>query len=124
MRWYAVHMVQYFKRREGRQRSFLVWENIVLFRAANPREAFEKAKRMGREEEALDDPSLRLNDRLVKKIFAGVRKVVECVDSDKRPNNRTEVSYTEMVLPSEKAVRNLVAGKAVNVRIVDFLSDD
>jgi hypothetical protein len=54
--WYAAHLIEYFKYREGRQRSFL---------------------------------------------------------------HGTEVSYTEMVLPSEKAVHQLAAGKSVNVRIED-----
>ncbi len=124
MKWYAAHMIQYFKRRKGRQRSFLTWENIVLFRAVDWEEAYEKAERMGREEEAFDDESTRIGNHPAKCVFAGVRKIVECLEPEKRPRNGTEISYTEMVLPSEKAIRELVAGRAVNVRIVDEFPEE
>ena len=126
MSWYAAHLIQYFKYRRRRQRSFLVWENIVLIRARNAEEAHDKAEQISREEEAIldKDKSLRLKGHPAKLLFAGVRKVVECVDPDRRPGDGTEVSYTEMVLPSEKAVHQLVAGKSVAVRIDDGFADE
>jgi hypothetical protein len=124
MNWYAAHIIVYFKYREGRQRSFLVWENIVLVRARDSEEAYAKAERMGREEEAVDDTSLRIGGHPAKLIFAGVRKVVLCVDPDQRPGNGTEVSYTEMVMQSEGAIRKLVAGKPVPVMIADEFGDE
>jgi hypothetical protein len=125
MNWYAAHMIQYFKYRQGRQRSFLVWENIVLIRASNSDEAYAKAEKMGREEEAIDDPSLRIGGHPAKMVFAGVRKVVECLDCDRRPGDGTEVSYTEMELRSEAAIRSLVAGDSVGVTIADtFLEEE
>jgi hypothetical protein len=119
MNWYAAHLIQYFKYREGRQRSFRVWENIVLVRAGSGDEAFAKAERIGREEEAVDDRSLRIGDRPAKLVFAGVRKIVLCVDPGRRPGDGTEVSYTEMTLPSEEAVCQLARGKSVGVRLED-----
>jgi hypothetical protein len=117
-------MIQYFKYRQGKQRSFLVWENVVLVRAANSEEAYAKAEKMGREEEAMDDPSLRIGNHPAKMVFAGVRKVVECLDCDRRPGDGTEVSYTEMELRSEAAIRRLVAGDAVAVTIADTFDEE
>ena len=120
MSWYAAHLIEYFKYRQRRQRSFLVWENIVLIRARSAEEAYAKAQQMGREEEALSDKdkSLRLNGHPAKLVFAGVRKVVLCVDPDRRPGDGTEVSYTEMELRSEEALRKLVAGERSEERRV------
>jgi hypothetical protein len=119
MSWYAAHMIQYFKYRQGRQRSFMVWENIVLIRARNAEEAYAKAERIGREEEAFDDESLRVDGHPAQLLFAGVRKVVLCLDPDRRPGDGTEVSYTEMELRSEEDVRKLVAGESIAVKIAD-----
>jgi hypothetical protein len=124
MNWYAAHMIHYFKYRRSRQRSFLVWENIVLIRAATADAAFAKAERLGREEEACDDKTLRVNGHPAKQVFAGVRKLVLCVDPETRPGDGTEVSYTEMMLPSEKAVQQLAAGEPVTVRIDDGFPDE
>ncbi len=124
MSWYAAHLIQYFKYREARQRSFVVWENVVLIRARSAEDAYAKAERIGREEEAIDDESLRVGGHPAKLLFAGVRKVVLCVDPDRRPGDGTEVSYTEMVLPSEKAVHQLAAGESVAVRIDDGFPDE
>jgi len=58
-------------------------------------------------------------------LFAGVRKVVLCVDPDRRPGDGTEVSYTEMELRSEEAVRKLVAGEPLAVTIAaDFRPEE
>ncbi len=124
MSWYAAHLIQYFKYRQRRQRSFLVWENIVLIRARSAEEAYAKAEQIGREEEAHDDESLRMDGHPAQLLFAGVRKVVLCVDPDRRPSDGTEVSYTEMELPSEEAVRKLVDGEPVVVKIADDFRDE
>ena len=124
MDWYAAHLIQYFKYREGRQRSFQVWENIVLVRAASADEAFDKAEQIGREDEADDDETLRMGNHPAKMVFAGVRKVVLCVDPEKRPGDGTEVSYNEMVLRSEEAIRKLAAGEPVPVTLADRFPDE
>src|SRR5262249_53109470 len=118
MNWYAAHLIQYFKYRKGKQRSFMVWENIVLVRAASADEAYDKAERFGRED-TVDDESLRVGKHPARIVFAGVRKIVECVDPEKRPGDGTEVSYNEMVLRSEEAIRKLVAGKEISVTLAD-----
>ena len=56
--------------------------------------------------------------------FAGVRKVVLCEDEDRRPTDGTEVSYTEMTLRSEAAIRRLVGGDPVAVTIDDGFPEE
>src|SRR4051794_32401696 len=58
--WYAAHIITVFRYRKRRQRKFHVWENIVLIEAASSDEAWEKAKSLGREDAAHDDPSLTI----------------------------------------------------------------
>src|SRR5262249_12574281 len=123
MNWYAAHLIQYFKYREGKQRSIMVWENIVLIRAASADEAYRKAEKIGRED-TIDDKTLRVGKHPAKMVFAGVRKIVECVDPKKRPGGGTEVSYNEMVLRSEEAIRKLAAGEDVPVTLADEFPDE
>ncbi len=124
MNWYAAHLILYVRLKKGRQRHYPVWENIVLIRAATDEQAMAKAVRRGHEDEGDCDGSFTWDGRPAEWVFAGVRKVVLCVDPDKRPGDGTEVSYTEMVLPSEKAVHQLAAGEPVNVRIDDAYPDE
>ena len=120
MRWYAAHLIQYFKHRRGKQKSFFVWENIVLVRAASFEAAQAQAEKIGKEQEAHDEKSLTIGGHATRLVFAGVRKVVECLDPEHRPGQGTEVSYTEMELSSERAIRKLVSGQPVSVTIADF----
>jgi uncharacterized protein DUF4288 len=119
MRWYAAHVIIYFKRKKGPQKRFLVWENIVLVRAKTSDEAWEKAERLGRLEESADDGTTRIDGHPCHLVFAGVRKVTECLDPENRPTDGTEVSYNELAVPSEAAVRRLVAGKKVVAEILN-----
>jgi len=54
----------------------------------------------------------------------GCEKLVECDDPKRRPSEATEVSYTEMQVRSESAIRKLVAGEFVSVMITDFDPDE
>jgi hypothetical protein len=124
MVWYAAHLVLYFRYKGKRpQKRFLIWENIVLVHAKSEEEAFARAEERGRSDAAADD-TLRIDKEPVELVFAGVRKLVKCEDEDRRPADGTEVSYTEMQVPSEEAIRKLVAGEPVSVRIVDTLPDE
>lgn len=124
MKWYAAHLDYYFKLRTGKQRSFRVWENIVLIRASDADEAYDKAEERGRQEVADDDPSLTWDGRPARMVFAGVRKVTSCTDEDKRPGDGTEVTYLEMELDSESAIRKLVAMQPVSLKIADAFPDE
>jgi len=125
MSWYAAHLILYFKQRKGPQARFLVWENIVLIRAKSADEAYDKAEQRGREEEAVDDETLVIGGHPARLVFAGVRKVTLCQDEAARPADGSEVSYNEMALRSEAAIKKLVDGEPVAVELLSpFPSDD
>jgi hypothetical protein len=115
--WYAAHVIMYFKVKEGVQDQFLVWENIWLVEAKSSEEAWEKAVQLGRAEEGDDEGSLRWNDRPATCVFAGVRKVVECqsLSPEYELGDRTEITYSQLVVDSEEALAKLVNGDPVSV---------
>jgi hypothetical protein len=124
MIWFAAHLIMYFKRRKGRQKHFLVWENIVLVEASSSDEAWDKAEQLGREDESYDDESLTIGGYPSRMVFAGVRKVTLCVDENSRPVDGTEVTYNEIAMESEVAIRKLAAGKRVKVELIDPFPED
>lgn len=123
MSWYAAHLVMVVKLKKGRQVRFPVWENIVLFRAASEDEAFAKAEERGRKD-AAEDSSFRWGGQPARWVFAGVRKLTLCEDSQRRPSDGTEVSFLEMELTSEDAVHLLLSGKPVSVQIDEQFRDE
>jgi len=123
MKWYAAHVILYFKLRNRKQRRFRVWENIILIRARDSEEAYAKAEERGRED-AFDDESLTWGGHPARVVFAGVRKITYCEDPETRPTDRTEITYIEMDLESETAIRKLVEVKPVAVEIMDSFPDE
>lgn len=119
MSWYAAHLILYVKLKDQHQKRFPLWENIVLIKAGSEEEAFAKAEQRGREEEGDDDGSFRWGGKPAEWVFAGVRKLTSCQDPDKRPNDGTEISYTEMEADSREAIEKLVAGQAVSVKVTE-----
>ncbi len=49
MGWYAAHIIQYARFKDGRQDTYPCYENIVLLDAASISSAQEEAARIGRE---------------------------------------------------------------------------
>lgn len=119
MSWFTAHLVLYARFKDRAQQRFPVWENLVLIRADSEEEALAKAEARGREEEGDDDDTFRWDGEPATWIFAGVRNLTACEDTDRRPGDGTEVSYLEMELNSEEAVRQLAGGQAVTVRRKD-----
>jgi hypothetical protein len=116
MSWFAAHLVLFVKLKDKRQRRFPVWENIVLIRADSEALALEKAEQRGREEEGDDDGTFRWGGQKAQWVFAGVRKLTMCEDSESRPSDGTEISYLELELDSQDAVAQLMAGRPVPMR--------
>jgi len=115
MTWYSAHIVMLVEFKEGPQQRYPVWENIVLVAANTEAEAFAKAEAHGRADEGDDDGSFRWGKIPARWVFAGVRKLTECVFASDCPNDGTEVSYSELELDSREAVEKMVAGKRVQV---------
>jgi hypothetical protein len=122
-KWYAAHLILYVQFKNRRQDHFPVWENIVRIQAASVDEAFEKAERRGKEEEGDSHGTFCWGGRPARWVFAGVRQLVLCVNSEGRPGDGTEISYTELLVDSERGLRKLAAGRPVSVRYADQLCD-
>jgi hypothetical protein len=120
--WYAAHIVTVFRYRDPakarRQRSFHVWENIVLVEADSHDAARQKAEEYGRADAAHDDPTWRFGGVPMRLEYVGVRKTVEClVDRDRpgQPGDGTEVTYNKFNLSSRADLDRFVNGDAVSV---------
>ncbi len=118
-KWFAAHLVLYVQLKDQPQGRCTAWENIVLIKAQSEEEAFEKAERRGKEEAGDDDGTFRWNGKPARWIFAGVRELTSCEDPERRPDDGTEISYTEMQLESEQSVYKLVQGDPVKLQFTD-----
>ena len=115
--WYAAHIVMYVRRKAKSGAAVPVWENVVLLKADSEEEAFAKAQTRGEHDAGDDGGTFRWEGSPAEWIFAGVRKLTLCEDPEKRPGDGTEISYTEMEVDSESAVRGLLRGKAVSLTL-------
>jgi len=116
--WYAAHIIMSVKfDNPNDQDTFPVWENIVLVEAANEDAAWDKAELQGKAEETDGTDHFRWRDKPARWVFAGIRKLIECRsdDSDDRPVDGAEVSYSQIVLPDKESLARLVNGKPVTV---------
>jgi hypothetical protein len=118
--WYAAHLLMYVKRKSKTPGTIPVWENIVLIKAESEEAAFEKAQERGKQDEGDDDGAFLWAGEPAEWVFAGVRKLTLCEDPEKRPGDGCEISYTEMEVASEQALRALVEGKPATVQVTDF----
>ena len=118
--WYAAHILMYVKRKKPTAGPISVWENIVLIKADSEEEAFAKAELRGKQGEGDDDGTFRWAGQHAEWVFAGVRKLTLCEDSDKRPGDGTELTYTEMEVRSMQGIADLLAGKPAVVEVTDL----
>ena len=123
MNWYASHIIMYVKFKDFSQDRYPIWENIVLFKADSDDDAFAKAERRGRAD-AGGDESFRWGGRPAEWVFAGVRKITLCQDSQKRPGDGTEVSYLELESASTDEIAKLIRGEPATVDLYDGFPDD
>jgi hypothetical protein len=125
-KWYAAHILIGIRAKQGSQRKFPVYENIVLFQATDVEEVKRLARDLARSEsEGDDDGSLTWRGRPATASFLGVRKIVKCQDSTARalkfpkrdlsPGNGTEVSYSLLVVDGARNLEKLCSGAVVTV---------
>jgi len=115
MAWYAAHAIMYIKFKDGVQDKYPFWENIILIEAETEDEAFEKAETRAREEEGDSQGSLTFEERPATWTFAGIRRLVSCVDPFEQPGDGTEITYLEMEVDSEESFTKLLKGEPVKV---------
>ena len=122
MPWFAAHVIMNFKRKDGSQDSFTVWENVHVIEAADADGAWVRAEALGREAEGDDGGTLREVDATgaehpAEQRFAGVRKIVTVahVGDDARIASGDEVTFSELTVDTEEAVHRLARGESVPV---------
>jgi hypothetical protein len=129
MTWYAAHIISYIRFLDGVQDKYPIYENVVLLEADSTDQAYEEAKRIGKED--YDDTTdgsegLFWEERPAVWVFAGVRKLIECQDTastmteqpdriGNSPIHGTEVTYSQMELADEEALTKLIKGDPVTL---------
>lgn len=121
MKWYAAHLIEFIKFRDGVQDRYPFYENVVLIEAGSPEEAWTKADQFGKENE-LDDTSLTWNDRPAQMVFAGVRKVIapcSFEEPDSGPTHGTELTYSLLVIDKEEDFHNFLNNEPADVHYIE-----
>ncbi len=115
MKWYAASIIIGIKYKDGEQDTYPFIENVVLIQASSDDEAYEKASKRALAYEGDADGTFCWGDRPANAVFAGIRKVIECVDSDSQPSDGTEITYSMMEVDSEDLFQKLINGKPVPI---------
>ena len=111
MTWYAAHTVMYIKFKDGNQNSYPVWENIILIQAENDEQAYLKAEQRAKKDEGDSQNTFTHNNRPATWVFAGIRRLVECVNSNQQPTNGTEITYLELEIDTAEQFKQFINGE-------------
>ena len=129
MSWYTASIIVSCRLKDKKQDVYPVYENFTLFEADNREEALDKAADYAKEYVAVD-AQLQLHGEPAYWKFEGIRKLIEIrdhlsdeLDTDK-PISGVEVSYSYMEVNEESQLKELAAGKTVNIRYVDMAADE
>jgi hypothetical protein len=117
--WFAAHIIMWVKYTEHEQKTFPLWENVVLIRAQSDEEAFAKAEEHGKRMAGKGKPTFSWAGKPATWVFGGVRKVTTCDDPEKRPDDGTEITYTQMRVRSYEALKKLLEGQPVGVEYIE-----
>lgn len=115
MKWYTASIIISIKFKDGKQDAYPLMENVVLIQAATDDEAYEKASKRALAYEGDADGTFCWNDRPANAVFVGIRKIIECVDSDSQPGDGTEITYSMMEVDSEDSLKKLLDGESVAI---------
>jgi hypothetical protein len=114
MAWYVAHTILAVKFKEGLQRTFTAWENVLLVQADSDSEAVSKAEYRARAYEGDADGTFSWEGRPARWEYAGIRKIVRCPDEELQDGS--ELTFSYFVVPTQQALGVLVAGDAVDAR--------
>ena len=114
MAWYVAHSILVVRFKEGIQRSFTAWENVLLVQAASDAEAVSKAEYRARSYEGDGGGTFSWEGRPARYEYLGLRKIVRCPDDEL--HDGSELTFSYFVVPDQHALDVLVAGDAVDAR--------
>jgi len=117
--WFAAHVVLWVKYTEHKQKTFPLWENVILIKARSEAEALAKAEAHGQRMACRGKPTFTWGSKPATWVFGGVRKVTACDDSAERPDDGTEITYTQMRVRSAAALKKLLEGEPVGVQYIE-----
>src|SRR5437764_2537396 len=92
--WFAAHVIMWVKYTDHEQKTYPLWENVVLIKARSTEEASAKAEAYGQRKAGKGKATFTWAGKPATWVFGGVRKVTECDDSNDRPDDGTEITYT------------------------------
>ena len=118
--WYCAHAIFYFEFKYEEQDSYLVHENVYLIQAEDEFSAMGKATEIAKENEDLsEDDHLELNEKPVRYIFSGIRKLITVSNYDKKNEDviesGVEATYSELEVDDLDQVKKLSEGSFVEV---------
>ena len=118
--WYCAHAIFYFEFKYEEQDSYLVHENVYLIQAEDEFSAMGKATEIAKENEDLsEDDHLELNEKPVRYIFSGIRKLITVSNYDKKNEDviesGVEATYSELEVDDLNQVKKLSEGSFVEV---------
>ena len=122
--WFAAHIIMWVKYTEHKQKTFPLWENVVLIKAHSEKEAFSKAEKHGQRLAGNGKPTFTWGGKPALWVFGGVRKVTACDDADERPGDGTEITYIQMRVRSPEALRKLLEGEPVGVQYIEEFHEE
>lgn len=118
--WYAAHVILHAQVTGETGKSIPVWENVILVEAESEEEAFAKAERYGERQAGQSDaPTFTWAGQPARWIFGGVRKLTLCDNAEQRPGDGTEITYLQMRVASDEALRKLLDGEDVGVTYIE-----
>ncbi|MBE0416222.1 MAG: DUF4288 domain-containing protein [Coriobacteriia bacterium] len=121
MNWYAAHTVLFLEYTDGGpQDEYVMWENVYLVAADTDEQAQIRATEYARNDEDSDGShGTVVEGRPARWVFAGIRKLIACVDSDSRPDDGTEVTYSTFSVQTQDELDAFVSGKPVQVSYLE-----
>ncbi|OQY43155.1 MAG: hypothetical protein B6242_15190 [Anaerolineaceae bacterium 4572_78] len=119
LQWYAAHAIMYVKFKDNNQNKYPIMENVVLISAESDDEALEKAEKRAKEDEGDSLNSFTYEGRSATWVYAGLRKLITCVFPEERPDNGTELTYSEMEVTDKESFEKYVNGEVVTMVYYD-----
>ncbi|MEA5076299.1 MAG: DUF4288 domain-containing protein [Coriobacteriia bacterium] len=121
MEWYAAHAIMYLEYTDGLpQNEYTVWENVFLVEAEDEAKALDKSAILaGSDQDINGEHGTIEQGRPGRWLFAGIRKLVRCIDSPSRPDDGSEITYSTYLVGSAGAARALAAGETLTLEYLE-----
>ena len=118
MPWFSAHAILYARFKASPQSEYPVWENVYLIEAPSSEAALAAANERALKDQGDSNGTFTWNGQPAEWVFAGIRKLISVshAGAEGQIRHGDEVTYSEHVVGSLDAVRQLAAGDAVNVR--------